>query len=242
MGIVPLHADRHARCTIGTRPDTAHGARHNHAVLGLREVMLAAADYPVLMMKDSETGAFNIVALFSFAAGNNHYVVDVRWVATWVPGSMLRYPFYHDADAPHRLAIDEDSGLINAADGDPLFIDGLPAPFVVDIADSIVALLDDIAAAQSLAQTLAAHRLVRPLKIILARADGQENQIDGLYTISETALDELGDDAALTLHRQGALRTAAVMLASLNQLERVRQLHDYASEHPLAGFTYAISD
>ena len=242
MSIAPLHADRHARVTIGTRPDASYGARHNRAVLGLSEVMLAAADYPVLMMKDGETGAFNIIALFSFAPGENRYIVDDRWIATWVPGSMLRYPFYHDADAPHRLAIDEGCGLLNTAGGDPLFVDGHPAPFVADIADRIAALLDDITAAQTLARTLAAHELVRPLSIILTKADGHENQIDGLYTISESALDELGDDAALTLHRQGALRAAAVMLASLHQLERVRQLHDYASGHPLAGFSFSISE
>lgn len=242
MGITPLVAERHAGITIGPRPDPAYSARHHHAVLGLSEIMLAAVDYPVLLMKDGDTGAFSIIALFGFGPGQNRYVIDGRWVATWVPGAMLRYPFYHDETAPHGVAIDEDCSLLNAAGGAALFVDGAPSSLLSGIAETIAALVDDIAAAQSLARTLAANGLVRPLTMVLTESDGRENQLDGLYAISPQALDGLDDNTVVSLHRQGALRAAAVMAASLGQLERVRQLHDYASVSPLANLAYAIVD
>jgi hypothetical protein len=242
MGIEPLTASRHGSIRIGPRPDPLYGARHNHAVLGASEIMQASADYPLLLMKDGETGAFNIVALFGFAPGQNRFVINGRWQVTWVPGAMLRYPFYRDETAPHGLAIDEDCALLGSVGGEALFSGGEPSGFTLRIAETIAALIEDIAAAQALARTLAAHALVRPLMLVLTGADGHENQIDGLYGISQQALDELDDRAVVALHRAGALRAAHVMSASLNQMERVRQLHDHASQQPLARMVYAISE
>ncbi len=242
MAITPLTASRHGTVTIGRRPDPTYGARHNHAVLGASEIMLAPADFPVVLMKDGETGAFSVVALFGFAPGQNRYVINGGWHATWVPGAMLRYPFYRDETAPHGLAIDEDCSLLGAAGGEALFSDGQPTRFTKQIAETIAALVDDIAAAQTLARSLAASAVVRPLTVILTDAGGHENQIDGLYGISQAALDELDDRAVLALHRSGALRAAHAMAASLGQMERVRQLHDHASAQPLASMVCTIAD
>lgn len=242
MTITPLTAQRHGALAIGPRPDPAYGARHNHAVLGLDEIAQAAIDYPVLLIKDGETGAFNIAALFGFAPGQNAYVVNGGWHATWVPGAMLRYPFYRDEAAPHGLAIDEDCGLLRGAGEEALFSGGEPTGFTLRIAETIAALVEDIAAAQSLARTLAGHALVRPLMLVLTGADGHENQIDGLYGISRQAMDELDDQAVVALHRAGALRAANVMAASLGQMERLRQLHDHASPQPLAHMAYAVTE
>lgn len=242
MTIMPLTAQRHGAVTIGPRPDPAYGARHNHAVLGLSEIAQAANDYPVVLIKDGETGAFSMAALFGFAPGQNAFVVDGGWRATWVPGTMLRYPFYRDEAAPHGLAVDEDCALLGLAGGEALFSGGEPTGFTLRIAEIIGALVEDIVAAQAMARTLVSHALVRPLTLVLTGADGHENQIDGLYGISQQALDELDDEAVVALHRAGALRAANVMAASLGQMERVRQLHDHASPQPLARMVYAVAE
>ncbi len=242
MSVTPLTAQRHGALTIGPRPDPAYGARHNHAVLGLSEIAQAAADYPVLLIKDGETGAFSIAALFGFAPGQNAFVMQGGWHATWVPGTMLRYPFYRDEAAPHGLAIDEACGLLGREGGEVLFSGGVPTSFTLRIAETIAALVEDIAAAQALARMLASHALVRPLMLVLTGADGHENQIDGLYGISQQALDALDDEAVVALHRAGALRAANVMAASLGQMERVRQLHDHASAQPLARMDYSVTE
>jgi SapC len=114
--------------------------------------------------------------------------------------------------------------------------------FTLRIAESIAALVEDIAAAQEMARTLASYALVRPLMLVLTGADGHENQIDGLYGISQQALDELDDQAVAALHRAGVLRAANVMAASLGQMERVRQLHDHASPQQLARMVYAVTE
>lgn len=242
MAIIPLTAERHGAVTIGPRPDPAYGARHNHAVLGLSEIAQAANDYPVLLMKDGETGAFSIAALLGFAPGQNAYVFGGGWQATWVPGTMLRYPFYRDEAAPHGLAVDEDCALLGRAGGEALFSGGEPTGFTHRIAETIAALVKDVAAAQALARTLASHALLRPLTLVLTGADGHENQIDGLYSVSEQALAELDERAVVALHHTGALRAAHVMAASLGQIERVRQLHDHTSAQPMARLVCAVAE
>lgn len=242
MAIIPLSAARHGKTRVRPRPDTAYGAQHNHAVLGLSEIQLAGADYPLLLLKDEQTGAFSIVALFGFQPGSNLYVVDSHWLATWVPGVMLRYPFYHDETAPHGLAIDEASQLLDDALGEPLFNNGEPTAFTRSVAQTLAALIADVAAAKTLAEALAAHGVLRPLALVLTEADGHEHQIEGLYAVSQAALDTLADDAVLNLHHQGQLSAAAVLAASLAQLERLRQLHDHRASNPGLNMAYAVID
>jgi hypothetical protein len=68
--------------------------------------------------------------------------------------------------------------------------------------------------------------LIRPLQHNLRFDDGNEHQIDGLYSLGTDALAGLVDHAVLELYRSGNLAAAAIMSASLAQIERLRQLHN----------------
>lgn len=242
MTIVPIDATRHAGLTLGPRPDVAHGAAQNHAVLGFGEIATAAADYPLCLMKDGNTGQFNVVALFGFERDRNLYVINGNWMATWVPGTVLRYPFYRDENAPHGVAIDMASTLVGAKNGMPLFDGGAPAPLLQDAAPAIDRLIADIAAMQRFVSALVGADLIRPLGILLTLEDGKEHQIDGLYSISPTAIEALADDAVLALHRRGYLAPLYVVAASLAQLDRLRQLYDHQAASPTATLQYRVRD
>lgn len=220
----------------------AYGAGQHYAVLGLSEIGLAAADYPLCLMKDADTGRFTVAALLGFAPGRNLFVVDGRWLATWVPGTLLRYPFYQDETAPHGLAIDIASRLLSRTTGEPLFEAGVPTARVGQIAGSIAALVADVGAAQGLIAALLDARLVRPLELVLTGADGRENEIDGVYSISVDALAELEDGQVLALHHGGYLGPAHGIAASLAQLERLRQLSDHQGGSPIAHLAYRVID
>ncbi|WP_254555531.1 SapC family protein, partial [Salmonella enterica] len=76
--------------------------------------------------------------------------------------------------------------------------------------------------------------LIRPLAVSLNKADGSDHDLAGLYTIDEVAMQGLPDAELLALHRADRLAPAAVLTASLAQVERLRQLHN-------ARFTPAIT-
>jgi hypothetical protein len=69
--------------------------------------------------------------------------------------------------------------------------------------------------------------------VVLKRKDGTEHSIEGLYSLGSRALAELRDEVIVDLYRRGHIAAASLMRASLNQMERLRQLHNRSSSAPL---------
>jgi hypothetical protein len=227
MSVAPLNPVRHRDTRIGPFPDYSHAWQQQHAILGSSEIALAAADYPLVLMKHAATGRFNVVALYGFAPGRNFFVAGSRWHATYIPQSSLRHPFMASETGTLGLAIDEQSELLRHPKGHRLFDDaGSPTDYTAQIASALQWLRQDFEAMQVLAQSLADLALVKPIALLLRKADATEAQIEGLYSISEPALASLADSDVLTLHRKGYLRATAILTASLVQLNRLQQLHN----------------
>jgi hypothetical protein len=100
----------------------------------------------------------------------------------------------------------------------------------------------DIAEAQAMVDKFGKLRLIRPLQLILRHDDGREHQIDGLYTVGTEALATLADESVLQLYRAGYLAAAAIMSASLAQIERLRQLHNATSANRIADARITIEE
>ena len=228
--IAPLDPARHRNTRMGPFPDYAHAGKQQHAILGLSEIVLAAADYPLVLMKHAETGQLNVVALYGFATGRNLYVNGSQWHATYVPQNSLRYPFLASDSGVLGLALDERSGLIGSPGGHRLFDDaGRPTEYTAHVANTLQWLRQDFAAMQELVQALTQLSLVKPLSLLLRLEDATEQQIEGLYTIGDQALAALADSDVVTLHRKGSLRAVSILTASLVQLNRLQQLHNAQS-------------
>jgi hypothetical protein len=228
--IAPLDPARHRNTRLGPFPDYSHASKQQHVILGLSEIVLAAADYPLVLMKHADTGRFNVVALYGFATGRNLYVDGSQWRATYVPQSSLRYPFLASDSGVLGLALDERSGLIGSPEGHRLFDEaGRPTEYTVQVANTLQWLRQDFAAMQELVQALTQLSLVKPLSLLLRLEDATEQQIEGLYTIGDQALAALADTHVVALHRKGALRAVSILTASLVQLNRLQQLHNAQS-------------
>jgi len=205
--------------------------------------MLAAADYPLVLMKHADTGRFNVVALFGFSSGRNLYVTESHWQATYIPQNTLRFPFMASDAGVLGLAIDERSELIDAPTGHRLFNEtGRPTDYTLQIARTLQWLRQDFEAMQRLVEELVQLALVRPLTLLLRLDDGAESQIEGLYSISDQALTSLADRDVLALHRKGFLRVTSVLAASLVQLNRLQQLHNAESPRRIANIAMSMRE
>ena len=98
------------------------------------------------------------------------------------------------------------------------------------------------AGTKAMVDDLAARRLIRPLSVVLRHADGPEHVLDGLYTVAPEALRALDDAAVVALHRADRLAPAAVMAASLAQVERLRQLHDATQPRAIASIAITVEE
>ncbi len=218
--ISPLHPTDHGSLRFDR---TVVGPAQRIVQIGLSEIALAATDMPIVFAKDANTGKFNLIALVGLVESANLFVQDRRFHATYCPRALQLTGFRLDAGGVAGLAVDESDPAIGSV-GDPLFQDGNPTPLATGIAGTLEHLVADIGAARALVDDYAAHRLIRPLHLVLRSDDGEDHVIDGLYTIGSEALMHLPDDIVVRLHRAGALASAALITASLAQVERLCQL------------------
>ena len=91
-----FNPERHRDVRLIPGVDLAGPLLTHHAEIGLDEVAAAAADYPLLFLKDGETGRLRLVTLFGLAPGQNSYVVMIsgrqsiyRWRLLWHPFALL---------------------------------------------------------------------------------------------------------------------------------------------------------
>ena len=237
--ITALHRARHASVQLRHPLDTS---KLRFALLGRSELTLACADFPICLAKEATTGRFNLIALLSLIEPRNLFCPKDKWHATYRPEATSTAPFVLDPTSEHGLAVDEDSVTLNAG-GIQLFgADGQPTDALKNIYGRLKRIIDDIADAQSMVDDFAQHKLIRPLQLVLRLGDGREHQIDGLYTVGTEALAALADDSVVKLYRSGNLAAAAIMSASLSQVERLRQLHNASGAPPITSARVSIQE
>ena len=237
--IAPLHRVRHARVQLR---QPAGATKQRFALLGRSELTLACADFPICVAKEAATGRFNLIALFGLVEPRNLYWLNEKWQATYLPEATTTAPFLLDPNSEHGLAIDEDGVTLNDGGVQLFGSDGQVLEVLKNISVRLKRITDDIADAQRMVDDFSQRRLIRPLQLILRHDDGREHQIDGLYSLGTEALASLADDSVVELYRAGDLAAAAIMSASLAQIERLRQLHNASSAQPIISARTTIEE
>jgi len=221
-----LDRTRHGSLRLNPTPDVS---RLRYTLLGLSEVAVACADFPICLAKDAETGRFNLITLFSLEEPRNLFWFADRWQATYLPQAATTAPFLLDAGTEFGLAIDEESPRLGR-EGIPLFeANGHPTEALREAQARLQRVMGDVRAAQVMVDRFAELRLIRPLTVVLRRKNDTEHEITGLYSLGSRALAALSDDVVVDLYRNGYIAAASLMRASLNQMERLRQLHNVSS-------------
>lgn len=235
----PLDAERHHAVRIDP---LAGAAARQFVQVGLSEIALAAADLPLCLAKDAQTGRFNLIALFGLVTPRNLFWQHDAMQLTYLPRAASLTAFRLDAGGVAGLALDEADAALGIS-GEPLFgADRTPARDLAVWHDALQAVIADVAGAQALVDGYAKQRLIRPLSLLLHHADGHDHAITGLYGLDEEAFAALDDAAVVAMHRADQLAPAAVMTASLAQVERLRQLHNAAGLRPIASFALALAE
>jgi hypothetical protein len=217
--IVKLNTQEHRALCVHAGAAARYGDKQRFVPVIVGEFPHLAVHYPILLTKDSETGAFFAGAMLGFDEGENLFL-DARGMETYRPLNLQRGPFF---TAGGDIAIDLDNPRVGEG-GRALFTEsGEPSAYL----QSIMALFRDLN--RGLEQTkifvekLAALKLVEPVDINVAFDDGDRRTLTGLYTVNQEALRRLDDAVALDLFRGGALQLIYLMLASLKQVPVLAQ-------------------
>jgi hypothetical protein len=188
-------------------------------------------EYPIFFRRDPATGEYQSIALLGFEPGENLFLEDGRWNASYVPAVVARGPFligYQEREvsgATHRepvIHLDMDHPRVSQTEGEPVFLPhGGNSRYLERIATVLGGIGDGLAVSGAMFQALEAAGLIEPIKVEIRFSAEEQFDLAGLYGISEERLRGLEAEQLLRLNRAGFLQGAFLVLASLNNIKKL---------------------
>lgn len=229
---VPVHPDLHSSLKIKEQIDFTALAKRQFAALTVQEFSQAASSYPIVMLKDGQTGSFVSVALWGFEAQQNVLLnpVDNTWDAVNVPNEIQCAPFSLGPCTEQAntliLYIDEASALVQSQHGHALFDSEGETAFLKSIQTKLSEHYQNQAFTRDFINILLEHNLLKEIEIMVAYADDKIRRVKGLYTIDEEALSALDEKTIVTFFKRNLLVPIYAMLGSLTQFNRLMKLNN----------------
>jgi hypothetical protein len=220
---VLLNNVEHKALRIITTRSAALGDDVMSAVVVPSEFRSVQACYPIVFQKQTDTGQFHALALFGFEAGQNLFLTESGWDATYVPLSIERLPFLiggHRAaqqGAPAQLVVhvDLDSPRISWMQGEPVFLEyGGTTDFLNRASSLLHTLHAGLEATPAFVEALLALDLLESFVVDIDLKDGSHNRLAGFYTVNEERVRALDGAAVGTLHTRGFLEPLYMVVAS----------------------------
>ena len=233
---VILDSKTHANVRIKTGRGAQFGEDMHLAPVIADELPRLILEFPVCLIKDTNTGQFGLHVLLGFEPGENLFLDGEQWSAMYVPMHLRRQPFMvgiagekDDEPTPENtvITIDMDSPRVADNEGERLFdSDGKATPYLQSISDLLSGLIPGISITETFVKAIADYDLITPAALDVAFADGEKRHFEGIYTVSDEKLRELDDEKMKELHDRGFLQASYLLLASIGQMQRLINLKD----------------
>lgn len=215
-----LNAAAHLQLKLQADPLFSHAAQDQMLPVVLTEFGQLACEYPLVFVKNADTGQLKAVALTSLQAGLNLFHQPTGWRASQIPQTLLQYPFtlLPDHAGQPVLAALLNSPLLSDSQGTPLFNpDGSASVLQQQLHGQLKRFLASLQQTQAFIQRLSELALFEAQTLQLA--DGTE--IAGLYLISQAKLSTLPPEVLRQLQLSGELRLIYAHLLSLQHIEKL---------------------
>jgi len=217
----------HQSVTVITKQSKDLGAAVAGSVIYPFEVMAAHKEYPVLFQKDSEHGAFQMVALFGFEQGENLFLSELGWSGNYIPALLRKEPFMiglqraQDGSVANlSVQIDMSSERVNQEGrGVALFTDnGGSTPYLESVQKLLRDIHEGISINSRMFERLSELELIEPCKINVSFESGGRFEADMFYTINKEKLFALDSDVVGEMHKSGLLQIAYMCIDSLSNI------------------------
>lgn len=189
------------------------------------------AHYPIVFRKNAQ-GQFEPVALLGFKDGQNLFLTEQGWDATYIPLTIERQPFLigFSADRQPMMHIDLDSPRVSRDRGEPVFREfGGNTEFLERMSSVLLAIHQGLADNEPFIGALLQYELLESFVFDIQLNDGSHNRLAGFYTISEERLLNLNGAVLERLNRAGHLQAIYMAIASLSNfralIERMNKLN-----------------
>ncbi|WP_108944264.1 SapC family protein [Shewanella halifaxensis] len=238
--IVPLNFEHHLQMRVIESKDFTRFASQHLIPVVFHEFHHLASEFPLVFVKNTETGQFIPVAMMGIKPDINLYCQNSNWPASVYPRGFNNAPFSlvkPSKDEDNVLVcIDTESLLVSADDdsGHRLFNDdNQQSEFLKKRTEALLEVAAFTEQTTNICQLLASKNLftAKQLTVKLLKNE-QPINIDGVYVIDEQVLNQLEDEDFLSLKRNGLLPLIYAHLVSLQQIGRlIEKQNQYDANH-----------
>ena len=186
------------------------------------------AHYPIFFTKNVESGKFQAVAVFGFEDGENLFLDQDRWDASYIPLSVLRQPFLigfqesreDNVDRTEKVvSVDMNSPRISDSEGESVFLEHGGSSDYLERVTSILDLVDQgYRRNEAFVDMLLGMDLLESFVLDVELDDGSEHRLSGFYTINEDNLRTLKGDDLVILNNNEYLEAIYMVIASMSNI------------------------
>ncbi len=226
---VPLKKDTHAKLKVTESSDFRRYKDSHLIPIVSQDFFSLSAEFPLVFVKKGKTEEFIPVAVMGLKDGQNLYCQSETWTVPVAPMIFGAAPFSIARADPQGdqlvILIEEDSPLLSETTGEPLFKeDGERTDYLQHRIEFMSKYAEQNVNTQAICKFLAEKNLLMTQQVQMQyRPNARRYNIDGIYTISEDALNALPDEDFLQMRKQGLIALIYAHLASLQQLRRISQ-------------------
>ncbi|WP_395339130.1 SapC family protein [Ningiella sp. W23] len=245
---VLLSSEAHKATKVAQREDFADFSDENLLSITIDEFAHAASSFPLVFIKNGNTGEFHSCALTGFEAGNNVYCAtdNTQWEGIYVPKVIRRVPFSlgldPNADKSLTVYVDENSSALSTEHGQALFDEqGEETAFLKSVKQELVHFYNAELASQAFIKTLLDNKLLKEIEVIMQFDSSRSKRIKGLYTIEEEQLAALDESTIASFFKQQYFAPIYTMLASITQLNRMLRLHNQCMPEKITSLNMRVA-
>lgn len=226
----PLDRDRHRDLRIRTGASASFGDAVMACLTVPSEFRRVQNQFPILFRRDLERDRFSALALFGFENGENLFLDDSGWTASYRPLALAVQPFLvgpAPAEGQTAVHVDLSSPRIAGPDEEGVRAfgsDGQPTPYLEAVAAALDELDIGYRDSQGFFDALERYELLEPFSLDVELENGAQHRLVGYHIVDEDKLRALEPGAVADLHSGGHLMPIFMALASLANLpELVRR-------------------
>jgi len=225
--MTPLNNKVHAKLKVLHKNDVSRFKDQHLIPVTAQDFIPLSTEFPIIFVKNEETGQFTSVAMMGIKAGINLYCQDTEWSCPVAPVGFNNAPFslVKTADDSDEVLVcfDEKSPLITSEAGNALFDDkGEQTEYLSQRTEALLRVASFTEQTKAIIETLASKKLfvAKALNVKLASQE-KPFLLNGIYMIDENVLNSLSSAEFEELRTKGVLPLIFAHLASLHQITRL---------------------
>jgi hypothetical protein len=225
--LVALDSEKHKLLKVIEDKNYTHAKEKHLLPIAIHEFALAATNFPIVFVKDSQTGQFKSCVLTGIKPQENLFCKNEQWHGTYIPECLIHYPFtavsVDEASDRFVICVDEISPLIDLKDGKALFEGNQASDWLTRRGEAAVAWAQKNVITDVFIKKIVDLKLIQPQSLSI-KNNGKPYDLTGCYVLNEELLNKLNTTQFMALKENGYLSIIYAALLSLNQVRNLIKL------------------